>query len=90
MKLQVGGNYFSPYLKGFVTLKAVKEDYVIFWHNPGTVGNWFWKTSINNFEENFNTKKPEAFKEGMIAGISAVQVDENYNVIKHIRGRKFN
>ena len=30
-----------------------EEDFVVFYWNPGWIGNWYWKTTIENFKKYF-------------------------------------
>ena len=89
--ITIGANYFSPYVKGAMRPDYVDEEnnYVIFCHNPGWVGNWFWKTSISNFKEQFSLTKPAEMKRGTVAGVSAVQVSLDFKSYMHIRNRTF-
>ena len=33
------------------------EDFVVFYSNPGWIGNWYWMTTIENFKKYFRTEK---------------------------------
>lgn len=51
--------YYCAYAHGWCMPKYVneKENYVIFYYNPGWIGNWYWKTPIDNFKKYFKTER---------------------------------
>ena len=85
----IGYQYRCPYVKGWMKPVYVNEekDYVIFYHNPGWIGNWYWMTTINNFKNNF-FQEPQEHVDGKVPGIHYVSVARGYDNPEIITGRK--
>ena len=47
--------YYCAYHKSWCMPRYVseEEDFVVFYSNPGWIGNWYWMTSIENFKKHF-------------------------------------
>ena len=49
--------YYTDYFRGWTRLEEVHSNYVIFYWNPGWIGNWFWKVSLTDFEKYFHKER---------------------------------
>ena len=47
--------YYCAYHKSWCMPRYIseEEDFVVFYSNPGWIGNWYWMTSIENFKKYF-------------------------------------
>ena len=49
------------------------ENFVVFYSNPGWIGNWYWMTTIENFKEHFS-REPVGDVGAHVTGIKYVDV----------------
>ena len=76
----LGYKYRSPYVRGWYQPVYVDEnnDFVVFYHNPGWIGSWYWMTSISNFKKNFLEGNPDP-KKGTVSNIKYVSITNGFN-----------
>lgn len=76
----IGYKYRSPYIRGWYQPVYIDElkDFVVFYHNPGWIGSWYWMTSISNFKKNFFEGNPNP-KRGLVSDINYVSISNGFD-----------